>query len=884
MTATPTSQPNGAEAPREVVLTRLAAALAPILDREEIVRVMVDTSVEVLGARSGSVLLMSESGKDMRLAYTLNATQEFRRRWSVAQFAKDPLIERVARREPVFLRNQEEFANLTPRIAASLTRAGGRAILPLTSGKQLFGLLLFTFRDDVDFDEAQRELLLAVASQCSIALERSLLFERERSAREAAQAASGMLADALDRMTDMHFVCDAEWRCIRLNTAMRHVIQAGGADPDEMIGQVVWERFPLLVGQPMHGAMVRAADEHKAIPFSAKGIYADSRYSGYAYPVQGGVAVIMQDMSERMRSEEREESLKAALQQRIADMEMLLRVIPVGIGIASDPGSESVHVNPAFAQLLGIPAESNASLSNPNGARLPFRILHNGEEVAAHNLPLQRAANTGMAVQPIENEVVREDGVRVTLLESAVPLTDVRGRVRGAVGAFVDITERKRSELAERMLAEAGAALAGSLDFSLTFAQLAKMAVPRMADICVLFVRRESGSIGVMGLESTEQSALEALAAFDQRHPIDATPWHPVWLPLLENRSILMANTAEPEPGSLLASRRELAALARATGTTSLLMVPLSARGRTIGAMGMGTRHPRRRFDAMDLSVAERLGHLAALGLDNAILMAGEQNAREEAERARESAERASRAKSDFLAMMSHELRTPLNAVAGYAELIELGLRGPVTEEQLSDLRKIRRNQQHLLGLINSVLSFARLDSGRMSYDVTNVPLAACMQSMTSLIEPQLKGREIQYRCEETDGRVSVCADSEKLQQILLNLLDNAIKFTQPGGSVTLRADIHDAFVHVSVTDTGIGIASSRWDEIFEPFVQVSSSYGRKEGVGLGLAISRDLARGMAGDLTVSSELGAGATFLLSLPRGPDRNPLSTYPTDVRQG
>lgn len=875
-TSTPISPAQGAGAPREVVLTRLAGALASILDRDEVLRTMVNTTVEVLGARSGSVLLMNETVSEMRLAYSLNASREFQEHWRVAALVPDPLIDRIARREPVFLRDHEELSALSPRIAASLARGGARVILPLFSREQFLGLLLFTFHEERDFDDAQRELFLAVASQCSIALERAILFERERGARESAQAASAMLADALDRMTDMHFVCDHEWRYVRLNSAMRTFVRSTGFDPDVIIGRVMWEQFPRLVGQPMHSAMLRAGSERTAIPFVARGVYAESRYSGYAYPVHSGVAVIVQDMTERVRAEERVAALTAALQQRIDDMEMLLRVIPVGIGIANDPASEAVAVNPAFAALLGIPNDANASLSNPSGERLPFRILQHGREVPAHDLPLQRAALTGIAVPAVENEILRDDGVRVTLLESAVPLLDARGHVRGAVGAFVDITERKRAELADRTLAEASAAFAGSLDVPRTFAQLAQIVVPEMADICVLFVMRENGSIGVMALESTAEAAREALIAFDRVHPIDATPWHPVWLPLRENRSILMTDVYDPNPDSLLTAHGELTVLAQSTGTTSLLMVPLSARGRTIGAMGMGTRGARRRFDDMDLSVAERLGHLAALALDNAILLAGEQRAREEAERARATAERANMAKSDFLAMMSHELRTPLNAVAGYAELIELGLRGPVTEEQIGDLQKIRRNQRHLLGLINSVLSFARLDSGRITYDVTNVPLGACLQSMASLIEPQLSGKTVRYRCEAADPRVSVRADSEKIQQILMNLLDNAIRFTPGAGSITLRADVHDAFVHISVVDSGPGIASSRWDEIFEPFVQVSTPSVRKEGVGLGLAISRELARGMAGDLTVSSEVGAGATFLLTLPRGPDRAPLGT--------
>jgi PAS domain S-box-containing protein len=877
---TPPSDAIRADAPRELLLKRLVGALASILARDEVLRAMVDTTVEVLGARSGSVLLMSESGREMRLAYSLNASATFQEHWRVAPIRPDPLIDRVARREAVFLGSHDELVALSPRVAATLARGGARVILPLSSGEQFLGLLLLTFHDEREFDDEQRELFLAVAAQCSIALERAILFESERQARESAQQASVMLADALDRMTNMHFVCDDEWRYVRLNTAMRAFVQSTGFDPDTIIGKVVWEQFPRLVGQPMHAAMLKARSTRSPVPFVARGVYADSRYTGYAYPVQQGVAVIVQDITDRVRAEEREAELTAALQQRIDDMEMLLRVIPVGIGIAGDPGGQNVAVNPAFASLLGIPSESNASMNHPNGSSLPFRVMHNGRDLPHHDLPLQRAARTGVPVAGVENEVVRDDGGRVTLLESAVPLLDARGRVRGAVGAFVDITQRKRAELADRMLAEAGAAFASSLDVTRTFAQLAQLVVPEMADVCVLFVTRPSGSIGVMALESTSQEARDALVAFDREHPIDATPWHPVWLSLRDNRSIFLPDVSRPIPGSLLNTQTELISLAGRTGATSLILVPLAARGRTIGAMGMGTRGTRRRFDAMDLSLAERLGHLAALALDNATLLAEEQRSREEAERARATAERASTAKSNFLAMMSHELRTPLNAVAGYAELIELGLRGPVTPEQLSDLQKIRRNQRHLLGLINSVLSFARLDSGRISYDVTNVPLDACLQTMRSLVEPQVDRKSLKYRCDACDPRVTVRADSEKLQQILLNLLDNAIKFTPQGGEITLRADVHDAFVHISVGDTGPGIASSRWDEIFEPFVQISSPVVRKEGVGLGLAISRDLARGMAGDLTVSSEVGAGATFLLTLPRGPDREPLSAVSAD----
>ena len=242
-----------------------------------------------------------------------------------------------------------------------------------------------------------------------------------------------------------------------------------------------------------------------------------------------------------------------------------------------------------------------------------------------------------------------------------------------------------------------------------------------------------------------------------------------------------------------------------------------------------------------------------------------------ESEQARAEAESANRVKSEFLAIMSHELRTPLNAIGGYADLIEMGIRGPVTPEQRDDLHRIQMSQRHLLGLINEVLNYAKLETGTVEFDVTEVRMREVLAAAESLVAPQAKTKGLALAVGDCPPSIVVHTDSEKLRQILVNLLSNAIKFTDAGGRIDMTCVADSKLVYVRVTDTGIGIPEDKLDAIFDPFVQVRPELTRRhDGTGLGLAISRDLARGMGGDLAVESALGKGSTFTLSLPLGPN--------------
>ena len=241
---------------------------------------------------------------------------------------------------------------------------------------------------------------------------------------------------------------------------------------------------------------------------------------------------------------------------------------------------------------------------------------------------------------------------------------------------------------------------------------------------------------------------------------------------------------------------------------------------------------------------------------------------------ARAEAESANRAKTDFLTAMSHELRTPLNAIGGHVQLLEMGIHGPVVQAQREALARIERSQRHLLALINDILNLARIEAGRVEYKTEEVVLIDVVTQLREMLEPLLLQRALNFNvvCTVTPiGSRALIArgDHEKVHQILLNLLSNAIKFTPPHGTISVAIGVAldgGRKAVVEVTDTGMGIDPAKLESIFHPFVQLALRPAGNDGVGLGLSISRELARGMKGDLVANSVPGKGSTFILTLP------------------
>jgi PAS domain S-box-containing protein len=455
-------------------------------------------------------------------------------------------------------------------------------------------------------------------------------------------------------------------------------------------------------------------------------------------------------------------------------------------------------------------------------------------------------------VVEVEFRLRRRDGSYRWYHSRAVPIRHDR-RIVEWVGVFDD-THDAHVEAERRAAVEnALSVLGSSLDYQWTLAALTRLVVPAIADYCMVDLVESDGStrrVSATHVDPEKETVLRELWA---RYPSKPTDRIGVSEVVRTGEAQVLVDM-DPTTVAAFARDDEHAAMLARLAPRSFACLPMTARGNVFGTLSLVYSDSGRRYGDADLGAAQEIAARAATAIDNARLYA--------------SAQTANRAKSDFLATMSHELRTPLNAIAGYVEILSTGLRGPVNEAQLRDLSRIQQNQQHLLEIISDILSFSRLEAGRVRYRLAPVPVRELLDRMEAMIEPQAHARSVEYRCINVADGLCVVADREKLEQVLINLLGNAVKFTPSGGSITLSAAERGDRIALQVQDTGIGIEPWQMGTIFEPFVQLEPSLTRTtEGAGLGLAISRELTRGMGGEISVASTPGEGSTFTVELPR-----------------
>ncbi|MES2523957.1 MAG: PAS domain-containing protein [Gemmatimonadota bacterium] len=601
-------------------------------------------------------------------------------------------------------------------------------------------------------------------------------------------------------------------------------------------------------------------------------------FSVYAFrignPALRRVGLLFHDITDRKRNEMEHDRLLRELTAEQERLRSLIRHMPAPVALHTGAEHRFEMLSDAFLtitngrDLTGMtPAEAYPEAVGHGILERFDEVLATGQPWTAHERHV-RIDRRGVGVEDtwfdIRYEPVRDSaGNVVGVLNFSFDVTDqVRARRQVEEMLSTERAIRAEAERAQRAAEQAADQLTRLHRVSLA---LASVVTPEALAEAV--VREGAPAVGAIGGVVTrltaDQGDFEVLASYGvapetvarwARFPNRAPSPHAE--ALASRTALFFSSLVEYEaryPGHGESWKNG--------GIRSVATLPLVVGGEPFGVLALHFA------DMQEFAEAQReflitVASLCASALERARLFDAESEARREAESA-------NRAKAEFLATMSHELRTPLNAIGGYAELLEMGIRGPVTPQQVEDLRRVQASQRHLLSLVNEVLNYARIETGTVRYDVADVPLAAVLALVEPLVAPQLAAKRLVFASHCADPTLTARADAEKTRQALLNLLSNAIKFTDAGGRVTVSCEhIDNARVSIRVEDTGIGIAPEELQRIFEPFVQVNASLTRTaEGTGLGLAISRDLARGMGGELTAESTVGAGSTFTLILPR-----------------
>jgi signal transduction histidine kinase len=516
---------------------------------------------------------------------------------------------------------------------------------------------------------------------------------------------------------------------------------------------------------------------------------------------------------------------------------------PGGDGPRTQPGDLKPLLDDAFRNEKTV---RDALLEPQAGgtARWSCSIWPVSDSTAAHKKLVVEVRDVGL----IEGAKLRQRAIVEQLVLGAL-------REQDTAEHAVDMTERAQ------YVAATSRELSMSLDESTTLETVRHLSLPRPGTWCIVDVIESNGALHRLAVIHPDPSK-QALARQLEREWPTSSANSMVAADALRVKEPTVLTADSGDALVRAAHGEESLRILRQIGFGSLLIVPLTVRARVEGAITFVSREGDPPFTDDEISLAVDLAARCAMALDNARLY-------HEADALRIAAESANQTKTQFLQTVSHELRTPLNAIAGFTELLEMGVEGPVSEKQRVALARIKANERHLLTLIEEILNFVRIESGRMEYSISRVSLPEAIADVVSMLDSMAKEKGLTLTSPPCDAEVVACADADRVRQILVNLVMNAVKYSPVGGgTVTVSCAARDDDVVVRVADTGPGIPADRLESIFEPFVQLAVGLTeRRGGVGLGLSISRDLARAMKGDLTLQTEVDVGSCFTLTLPR-----------------
>ena len=619
----------------------------------------------------------------------------------------------------------------------------------------------------------------------------------------------------LDRITDGVYTLDREWRFTAINRAAEAYI---GQPREAMLGKVLWDAFPQLAGTRVEEEYRAAVATQEPREFELLTPVHQRWVEARVFPSVDGLSVYFIDVTTRKQAEE-------AVRASEARYRTLFEHTLDGIQLTA-PDGQILDSNPAACRMLQRTREEITAAGRGG-------ILDTADPRLAVLLEQRRVHGHARG----EVTFVRKDGTRFPAEVSSVVFTDADNNLRTSL-SFRDLTETKRGETALRALAEASAHLQRSLDLDVVLAELADVVVPALAELVVIDLV-DGGALRRIVSQRREDGdpRLDVLRRSAPDHAVERG----VSRVLSTGESELVPIVTDEWLQQATRDEAHLAA-ARALAPSSILMVPIIGREQLLGVLSLIQLDSGRRFGEADLPVARGLADRAALAIDNA------QHYRDAVE-ARER-------RDEMLGIVSHDLRTPLNAIQLQAQLI--ARRHPTV-----DIGPIRASVAHANRLVQDLLTISAIESGKLPLDRRHEDLADILGEVVALHGPIADKREVTLHldCVPELGRVFV--DRHRFAQALANLIANAIKFTSAGGRVDVRARRGSGETIIEVSDTGIGIPAENLPRLFERFWR---GHHKRQGVGLGLSITKGVIDAHGGQLTVRSELGAGATFTIRLP------------------
>jgi PAS domain S-box-containing protein len=589
-----------------------------------------------------------------------------------------------------------------------------------------------------------------------------------------------------------------------------------------------------------------------------------------------GFAKVTRDLTARRDAEEAQRRLVAerAARQVAEDAELQLResqeqyralskrleVILEGVadGITvEDRAGRIVYANGRAAEMSGFRTPSELVAADPAEVVGRFEITFaDGRPATREDLPARRAlaGDSGGDVIVHIRERATQRSSWVHLRSRAV--VDDRGRPELAVNIWHDITAQRKDELAESYLGEATVALSTSLDRSQMLATVASVLVPGLADWCNVYLL-EGERLALVTTEHGDPEKVTLVAEYQDRFPPDEEHAGTTWR-AIRTGTPQVVNEITDEALRMSTRDPEALALLRGLGIRATLVVPIRQAGRITGAIALVSTKQSRRYDAADVALVDELGRRAGIALENARLYA-------EAQAAVKLAEEASRAKDEFLATVSHELRTPLNAIVGWATLLRQRTQEPAIAHPLE---VIDRNARAQARIIDDILDVSRVVTGKLRIDPKPIDLVTVVGDAIDVVRPSIDAKKVELVVDFATPSLPLVGDADRLQQVVWNLLVNAVRYTERSGSITVRVEKESSAAIITVTDTGRGIDPAFLPFVFERFRQADASTTRRlGGLGLGLALVRHIVELHGGHVKAASEgAGTGAVFTVTLP------------------